>query len=266
MRRRGSREGGEQPDRLVDLGAVPSSPVLVGQQHQLPVAAHACVTARVLQQHQRQQGVELAVRRGDLADDPGQPDRLTRQLGAVHVIAGCRGVRGGERQVGDVGREPDALRQLDPGRDLEPLTGQSLAGTGQPRRHGRRTDQEEPRDVGRADAEHQPQGQRRGRLGCQDRVGTEQDQAQSLVVHLLPGVGHDSLRLLLQARLDGEHRPLAGRGGLGAEPVDDPPTGGSQQPSGRVGGVTVARPGAGGGFECVREAVLGQVEALVLRD
>ena len=74
------------------------------------------IPAGVLQQHQRQQGVQLGVRRRDLADHPGQPDRVARQLRTVHVVTGRRGVGGGEGQVGDVGREPDPRRQLRTGR------------------------------------------------------------------------------------------------------------------------------------------------------
>jgi hypothetical protein len=97
-------------------------------------------------------------------------------------------------------------------------------------------------------------------------MGAEQDEAKPLVHHLLAGVGHRALGLLGELGLDGEQRQRPGPHGLGAQPVDDATPGGGQQPGGRVGRVAVAGPGPGRGLEGVAEAVLGEIEAAVLRD
>ena len=127
-------------------------------------------------------------------------------------------------------------------------------------------DQEEPGDVGGRDAEHQPQGERGGRLRREGGVRAEQDQPQPLVVHHLAGIGHDALRLLGQVGLDRQQRQLACGHRLRAQPVEDASPGRGEQPGGWVGRDAVARPGAGGRLEGVGQAVLGQVEAPVLGD
>ena len=67
-RGRGAGERAQQPDRLGDLVGVPAGTVLVGEEHELAVVAGAGIPAGVLEQHQRQQGVELGIRRAQLPD------------------------------------------------------------------------------------------------------------------------------------------------------------------------------------------------------
>ncbi len=55
-----------RPSRA-NLGAVPERAVLVGEQHQLAVA-HACLAARIVQQHQREQAEDLGLIRHQLRE------------------------------------------------------------------------------------------------------------------------------------------------------------------------------------------------------
>ena len=137
----------QQLECLRDLLGVPARPVLVGQQHQPPVD-HPGVASRVLQQHQREQTVEVGAAGQQLAEQPGQPDRLGGEVGAHQVRPRRRRVAGGEREVGDVGGAPDPRLERGPRRHLELLAGQALARTGEPRRHRRGRHQEQPGDVG----------------------------------------------------------------------------------------------------------------------
>ena len=74
-------------ERLGDLVGVPAGPVLVGQQHQ-PAVAHPRVAPRVLEQHQREQAVEVGAPGQQVAEQPGQPDRLGRPASVrTHVRA-----------------------------------------------------------------------------------------------------------------------------------------------------------------------------------
>jgi hypothetical protein len=79
---------GHQRDALRDQAAIPPQPVLVGQRHQLAIAVDPGRPARLGQQHQRQQPLDLAVARASLVQRPGEPDRLPGQVVPVDLGAG----------------------------------------------------------------------------------------------------------------------------------------------------------------------------------
>ncbi|CAB4721263.1 unannotated protein [freshwater metagenome] len=269
-RGRGRRERGQQGQGLGDRPVVPALAVLVGQQHQSPVA-HARVAARVLQQHQGQQGIEVgrvARRRHHLAQHPHEPHGLAGDLGTHDIGTRARCVAGGEGEVGDLCGQVDALGETSAVRHRELRSCQALARPGQPGGHRRGRHQEEPRDVLGADAEHEPQRERRGRLGGERRMGAEEHQAQPLVHHptVRAWIDHDLLRLVAEIGLDGQQGELAGGDRLRAESVEDASSGGGEHPRGGVVGHAVGRPGARSRLDGVAEAVLGEVEASVAGD
>ena len=123
-------------------------------------------------------------------------------------------------------------------------------------------DQEDLGDAAGPDTRHQPQAQRGGRLRRQGRVGAEQDQAQPLVVRG-PAASAMTVAPPPEVGLDGEHRKPAS-GTASHEPVEDA---GCAATSSHAAGL---RDAVGGQVRAAasrrRPAVLGQVQAPVLRD
>ena len=158
--RAGEARCGQEPHRLGDLVVVPAGAVLVGEQHQPPVA-HARVTARVLQEHQRQQRDQGGLVGPQGQHHPHQPDRLPGELGAEQVGAGAGGVAGGEGEVGGLRERVEPVGQDGGVRDGERDAGtdDALLGAGDPGRHRGLRDEEQPRDVGGGHAEHEAQAE-----------------------------------------------------------------------------------------------------------
>ena len=80
----------EQPDGLGDVVVVPAGAVLVGEQHEAPVA-HAGVAARVLEQHQGEQRHQRRLVGAQAQHDAHQPDRLGGGRRRAAGRARCRG-------------------------------------------------------------------------------------------------------------------------------------------------------------------------------
>ena len=232
----------EQVERLGDLVEVPPRAVLVGQQHEPPGGVDARVPAGVLEEQQREQGLQHRLVGAQGEGDPHEPHGLPRQVGAQQVGAAARGVAGGEREVGDLRDDAQPLGQRrgvghperDAGRhDL------ALA-AGEPGGHRRLGHEEEPGDVGGRHADDEPQGQRTGHVGRQGRVAAHQHQAQHVVVDRVDPL--DEVARVGAGRperggglgVDHEQRLLARRHRLGPQPVEHPPAGGGHQP-GRPG-------------------------------
>lgn len=246
---------------------VPEPSVLVRQQDQTSVG-HPGVAPEVLQDHQGQQGVQLAtsleVGWQQLADDPDQPDRLGREVGAQHLRAGAGCIARREAEVGHGGDQADPLDQDGAGGQHVRLGRQPLPGPGQPSGHRGRADQEQPGDVLGGQPEHHPQGECGGALPRQHRRAAEQHQPQPLVDHVLTHRRHRPLGLLLEAGLHLQRRTVPHGHRLGPQMVEDPAPRSGQQPGGRVGRCPGRSPRPGGTLEGVGERVLSEVEAPVL--
>ena len=93
---------GDECHALGDLRLVPAAPILLVQRDQLPGRPGAGQPPGVGEQHQREQPGDLPVAGQQPADDPGQPDRLGRQVRAEQHGPGGGGVSLGEDQVEDV--------------------------------------------------------------------------------------------------------------------------------------------------------------------
>ena len=78
----------EQTLALADPPAIPQRAVLIVEQHELAVFVDACGTARVVQQHQREQARDLGVVGHQAVQQSPQADRLGAQLAAHQPIAG----------------------------------------------------------------------------------------------------------------------------------------------------------------------------------
>ncbi len=77
----------EQPNAFLDLAAVPARPVLVFEQHDLAGRGVVRGTARVMQQHQRDQTACLGLVGHEAGDQLAEPDRLLAQAAMFGCVA-----------------------------------------------------------------------------------------------------------------------------------------------------------------------------------
>ena len=124
----------------------------------------------------------IGVLRQQSVDHPGQPDRLGREVGPLGVGTAVRRtlVEDQVEHVEDRGQTRPALlraRQGERGAGLaDPLLGPRDA-----LGHRRLRDQERPRDLGRGQAAHSPQGQRDSRGRGQGRVAAHEQHGEGVV-------------------------------------------------------------------------------------
>ena len=137
-------------DALGDELAVPLAPVLLGEWHDRSVRPGPAAAASVVQQHQREQTVDLGIihRRGQL---PGEPDRLGGEVDLARVALV-------EDEVEHPHHRSDVAGTTETGpadRALRPAD---------PLRHGALGHEVRLCDLARGEPAHGPQGQRdRGR-------------------------------------------------------------------------------------------------------
>ena len=144
---RGLQDG----DALGDELGVPLAPVLLGEWHDRSVRSCAAAVARVVQQHQGEQTVDLGVA-GQRRQLPGEPDGLGREVdvaGVALVEHEVQHSHHGSHLAGTIETGP-ADRALGP---ADPL------------RHGALGHEVGLRDLARGEAAHRPEreGDRRGR-------------------------------------------------------------------------------------------------------
>ena len=97
-------------------------------------------------------------------------------------------------------------------------------------------------------------------------MGAHQHEPQDVVLQQAAAVGHGARSVLVAFGVGEEQRLLARGDRLGAQAVDDPALRRGHQPTCRVRGHAVGRPGAAGRLDGVPEGVLHQVEASELRE
>ena len=89
----------DERQRLADHRAVPALAILLLEQHEVAVRADPCRAPRVVEEHQREQPGRLRLVGQQQVDDPGEPDRLRREVLAHDRVARGRGVALVEDQV-----------------------------------------------------------------------------------------------------------------------------------------------------------------------
>ena len=229
-------EGGlEDLDGLGDDRGVPEGAVLVGEGDERAVGRGAGRAAGVVEEHQREQAVDLGVV-GERRDLAGEADRL-----------------GGEVDVAGVALVEDQVERAEDGRQVaggvEADVGDGALRAGDALGHGRLGDEVGRGDLLGGEAADRPerQGDRRGRR--QARVGAEEVELEGVVGVL----GRAWLRLELGLLL--ACRP----GRLGAGGVEELAPGGGDEPGLRVPW-RVVRPGGPGCDEGLLDGVLGRRE------
>ena len=91
-----------------NLGLIPKGTILFVQWNQFSIGFCSCRSARIGQQHQREQSRHLSVLRKQSVQTPRQPDRFPRQFQPLRLWPTARGIAFVENQVQHVqhGREP----------------------------------------------------------------------------------------------------------------------------------------------------------------
>ena len=239
-------------------GPVPLGSVLLGEQDEAAVVGHPGRAPGVGEQDQGEQPGDARVVGQQRAEHPGQVDGPLHEVAPDEGVADRGGVARGEDEVDDLEHGVDAGRQLGGGGhpvgDAGP--GDLLLGPGDPRRHGRLTDQEGPGHLGGAQAAHQAERQGHLRGQRQRRVAAGEDEPQPVVADL---VGLVLARPRGRASVD-EQRPRPAQRGLPAEKVEGVAAGDGGQPGSRPGRHPGAGPDRQGLGVGVLHALLGQVE------
>jgi hypothetical protein len=252
------RRGGRGKRRaLLDLVRMPERAVLLLEQHQSTLLVHAGVTARVVQQHEREETARLTLVGHEREQHPSEPDRLVAQLPPHDGVRAGGQVALVEDQVqrGEYRAQP--VRQLVVGghlvRDARPA---DLAlGAHQALLHGSFIRQEGSRHLGRGETAERAQRESHARLRRECRMAAGEEQPQPVVrQRRLDGgfgwTGHQSLELaelLLVAA-------------LAAKTVDRAVARRAHDPGAGVVREAVARPALERRHKRLLDRVLGEVE------
>ena len=238
----GSREAG------LDPAPVPERAVLVGQKHDL-AAAPPGVAARVVQQHQGEEAVNLGLVGHELRQRDPEPDRLPGQVGAP-VVALV------EDQIDDRedARQPVRQQMVGGHAERNPRLLDLPLGPNEPLGHRRLGHEEGPRDLVGLKPAERPERERNLRIQVQRRMRAGEDQLEALVGEARVGdlvlhrLGH------LQELRPGRQRSLA------AEPVDRPVSSGHDEPARRIVRHAVPRPALDGDGKRLLDGFLGAIE------
>ena len=252
------------PDQVVPLGDQPRRPTACGPAragHQHAVG-EAGGSARLGEEHQREQAQDLGLVGHQARQHPGLPDRLRGEVGADLDVGRRRQVPLVEDEVqrGEDAGQPG--RQLVVGRDaVRDVRGLDLLlRPREPLAHRRLVDEEGAGDLGHREPAEQPEGE--GHLGVagERRVAAGEDQPEPLVGDGAHGVGVDGVLVVEGSEHGGGLRVSRVAGGLPAEPVDGAVLGGRRQPRPRVGRQAGPRPPGHRLDERLLGDVLGQLD------
>ena len=200
---------GESREPTSDEDAVPERPVLVEQQHRLPVGARASPGSRRLDLHQRHEAVHLRLRGRDTGEDSPEPQRVLAERGAHPVAAGRGGVSLVEYEVNDLEHRRQARRELVPARQLERhlRVGERLLRAHDALRDGWLRHQEGAGDLLGGEPSEQAQRERNARLRREHGVAGGEDEAKEIVADVVVRGGLDARRpqigLVVQLPPDG---------------------------------------------------------------
>jgi hypothetical protein len=233
---------------LGDLVGVPELAVLVVQQDQLAVAKTR-LAPRVVQQHHRQETVDLGLVRQQLSEGARQPDRFCRELVAAAVPLV-------EDEIDDGQDGVDTLLQQLGGRHAErDAGGLDLAlGPDEPLGHRALRDQKGACDLIRGESAERAQRERDLRLDVERRMATREDELQPLVRKRRRS--HRRLAVLV----DSQQRRLGFERAVAPDVIDGAVARRRDEPRARTGRNAVARPALGGDRERLLRDLLGEVE------
>jgi hypothetical protein len=215
--------------------------------------------ARVVEQHQRVQAVDLGFVGHEIPQQRPQSQRLPG-----HVAPLGPGVPLVEDQInhGQHGRQ--AVGQLGVSRHAEGDAGVAdlLFGPHQPLRHGGLRGKEGPRDFVHPKSRHEAQGQCHLGVGSDGRVAAGEDERQAFVGHT-GCIGHIHVILLSDSRghqcgegAQALHRTRPGL--VPSEQIDGAVAGRRDHPCARICRHLVVRPSRDGGGEGILHRVFGQ--------
>jgi hypothetical protein len=202
-----------------------------------------------MQEHHRQQPVNLGLVRKQFGQRAPQPDRLRRQLVAAAVALVVDQVDDGENGVETLAEQVNRWHAKRDRRRFD-----LALGPHQPLRHRALRYQEGPGDLVRGEPAQGAQGERNLRLDRERRVTAGEDELQALV-RKRRGV-HRHL-----GTIPGDEQAELGREGpVAADAVRRPVPGRRHQPGARVAGDAVAWPPVGGHGERLLRGFLGEVK------
>ena len=252
---------------LADPSRVPARAVLAVERDEAAALVDPRAAARVVQQHQREQPVDLGVVGHQPREQPAEPDRLAAQLAADEPVALGRAVALVEDQVHDLQHAGQPVGQrLVRRHAIRDVRVRDLAlRARQPLPHRRLRDEERARDLAGGQAAERAERQRDARRERERRMAAGEDQAQAVVRHgavvgvhvVLLGVQPGELREPVDA---------IGRRPLAPEPVDRLPPRRDREPGARVARDAVARPGCDRRGERILDRVLGELEVAGVAD
>ena len=177
----------QRRDAPTDLGTVPPTAVLVGQQDRRTVPCCASGKTGCLELHQRHERVHFGFVGNESCQDPAEPQRLVAQLGSDPPIAGRRRVTLVEHQVDHTEHGGKPARIVLAGRHLErhPSCAERFLRAHDALLNGRRGHEECLRDLFGGETTDDSQRQSDLSLPRQHRVGGDEDQSQHVVVDVV---------------------------------------------------------------------------------
>src|SRR5204863_4819202 len=173
----------ERRETATDEDLVPERPVLIEQQHGLARWPEPRPRARRLDLHERDQAVDLRLRRHEPGQDAAEAKRVLAEGGSHPVVTGGRRVALVEDEVDDLEHGRQAGGELGAAGDLEgdALLGEGPLGPDDALGDGRLWDEVRSRDlVGRQTAQ-QAERERHARLGREHRMTGDEHEAQEVV-------------------------------------------------------------------------------------
>src|SRR3954468_21675934 len=178
-----------------DLIAVPQRAILIFQQDQIAVPCRARRTARIVEQHQREQANRLRLRQ-QIDEQAPEPDRLARQVVPRHDRPRRGGIALVEHQIDHAQHGVEPRRQFVPRRHLvrNPRIANLRLGADDALRQRRCRREERLRDLLGPQAADLAQRQRHLRIRGERRMTAGEDQPQPIVLDGLivgPRIGRD---------------------------------------------------------------------------
>ena len=170
---------------FLDGCAVPSRAVLLVEGSEQPLGVDACVSPRVVEQHEREQRLDLGFAGQQAVEQAPQPDRLGAQLAPHQRIARGGAVALVEHEVDDREHRVEPVGQLVGRRHSErDARGFDLAlRPHEPLRHRRLWNEERTSDRRGRQTGHGAQRERDLRFQRQRGVAAKEDEAQLVVGH-----------------------------------------------------------------------------------
>ena len=248
---------------FVDLRAIPPRAVLVLEENDFAVGRGASVSARVVEEHQREEPARRRLLRHPREQQPAQANRLCAKLSPDQHVAIARRVAFREDEVDHRHHRLEALESMFFGRDAErdPRVADLALRANQALRHGRGRHQKGVGDGLRREAAKRTE--REGHLGFERESGmaASKDEAKLVVLEgngVILGGASRSLFLGLLRR--GERGLLSVEGGPTPQSIDGLVTRRPGEPAFGSLRYSIGFPLLDGHRESILQGVLGEIE------